>query len=141
MGRVTEKIIIRNYGDVVKASENLIQSSQIRTIEVEAIVDTGATYICLSRVDIERLGLQFHNIIPIKTANGPANRRTFKGAEIELKGRSFVMEVMENDDTTPALIGYLLLEALDFIVDPKTQSVIPNPGHEGKWMADMYKQE
>lgn len=141
MGRVTEKIIIRNYGDVVLASKNIIQNTQIRTVEVDAIIDTGATYVCIGKEDIERLGLQFHNTVNIKTANGQANRRTFKGAEIELKGRSFVMEVMENDDTTPALIGYLLLEALDFVVDPKTQSVIPNPAHEGKWMADMYKQE
>jgi len=93
---------------------------------------------CYSRDDIERLGLPFHNVVEIKTANGKASRRTFKGAEIELKGRSFVMEVMENDNDTPALIGYLLLEALDFVVDPKTQSVIPNPAHEGKWVADLF---
>jgi len=138
MGRITERLIVRNYVDVVKASENLIPSNQVRTVEVDAIVDTGATYVSLSKADIEKLGLPFHNITHIKTANGPANRRIFKGAEIELKGRTFVMEVMENDDTTPALIGYLLLEALDFVVDPKTQSVIPNPEHEGKWVADMY---
>lgn len=74
----------------------------------------------------------------IKTANGPAERRIFKGAEIELKDCTFGMEVMENEDDTPALIGYLLLEALDFVVDPKAQGVIPNPAHEGKWVADLY---
>lgn len=61
------------------------------------------------------------------TAHARTSRRIFRGALIELKGRSFVMDVMENDDDTPALIGYLLLEALDFVVDPKTQKVIPNP--------------
>lgn len=138
MGRVNEKLIVRNYGDVIKASEGLIKPEQIRAIEVEAIADTGATYVCLSRKDIEILGLPFHNTVSIKTANGKASRRTFKGAEIELKGRSFVMEVMENDEDTPALIGYLLLEALDLVVDPKTQRVIPNPEHEGKWVADLF---
>ena len=29
------------------------------------------------------------------------------------------MAVMENDEDTPCLIGYLVLEALDFVVDPK----------------------
>jgi hypothetical protein len=52
------------------------------------------------------LGLRFHTIVPIKTANGPAKRRTFEGAKIELKGRSFVMEVMETNENTPALIGF-----------------------------------
>jgi len=138
MGRTTEKLIVKNYVDIVKADEGTIDSHQIRTVEVEAIVDTGATYVCLGKEDIERLGLRSHGTVPIKTANGPARRRTFEGAKIELNGRTFVTEVMENDKDTPALIGYLLLEALDFVVDPKSQSVIGNPAHEGKWMADLY---
>jgi len=138
MGRVTEKLLVKNYVDVANASAGIIKPEQIRLLETDAIVDTGATYVCLSRKNIETLGLPFHNTINIKTANGKASRRTFEGAKIELKGRSFVMEVMENDEDTPALIGYLLLEALDFVVDPKTQSVIPNPAHEGKWVADLF---
>ena len=45
---------------------------------------------------------------------------------------------MENDESTPALVGYVVLETLDFVVDPKANKVIPNPAHEGKWMADLY---
>jgi hypothetical protein len=48
------------------------------------------------------------------------------------------MQVMENDAATPPLIGYLVLEAMDFVVDPKSQQVIPNPTHEGKWIIDLY---
>jgi len=62
----------------------------------------------------------------------------FPGANIELNERSFVMDIMENDDDTPALVGYLLLEALDFIIDPKIQKVIGNPAHEGSFLADLY---
>lgn len=138
MGRVTEKLLVKNYVDVANASAGIIKPEQIRMLETDAIVDTGATYVCLSRKNIETLGLPFHNTINIKTANGKARHSTFEGAKIELKGRSFVMEVMENNEDTPALIGYLLLEALDFVVDPKTQSVIPNPAHEGKWVADLF---
>ena len=45
---------------------------------------------------------------------------------------------MENDQQTPALIGVLILEALDFVVDPKSEALSPNPASEGKWMADLY---
>lgn len=138
MGRISEKVIVRNYGDLLKASEYLIKEEEIRTVEVDAIVDTGATYMCLPPKKVAELGLPFHESVQIKTANGRATRRTYKGAEIELKDRSFVMEVMENDEETPALIGYLVLEAMDFVVDPKTQAVIPNPAHDGKWTADLY---
>ena len=151
MGRTLEKVSVINYGDILKAGEGLIKEEEIRSIEVSAVVDTGATYLCLPPNEIAKLGLPFHKTVQIKTANGrarllpksseyggQASRRTYKGAEIELKGRSFVMEVMENDEETPALIGYLVLEAMDFVVDPKTQEVIPNPAHDGKWTADLY---
>ncbi|MCI0471624.1 MAG: retroviral-like aspartic protease family protein, partial [Candidatus Aminicenantes bacterium] len=121
MGRTIETIKVQNAYDIYDAKQERIPESGIRTIEVEAIVDTGATYVCLSRKDIEKLGLPFHKNVEIKTANGKASRRTYEGAKIHLNDRSFIMEVMENDNDTPALIGYLLLEALDLVVDPKTQ--------------------
>ncbi len=138
MGRTIEKLILKSYIDIAKASEGIINKSQIRTVEIDAIVDTGSTFVCISREDIEKIGLPFRNNVNIKTANGIASRRTFKGAEIELKDRSIVMDILENDDNTPALIGYLLLEALDFVVDPKSQRVIPNPASDGKWFVDLY---
>ncbi len=138
MGHTIETIKVQNAYDIYDAKQKRIPESEIRTIEVEAIVDTGTTYVCLSRKDIEKLGLPFHKNVEIKTANGKASRRTYEGAKIFLNDRTFVMEVMENDNDTPALIGYLLLEALDLVVDPKTQKAIPNPSHDGKWMADLY---
>jgi clan AA aspartic protease len=138
MGRTTVKLKIQNAYDVQKAAEGIIPESQTRAVEVEGVVDTGATYVCISRAHIEKLGLPFHQNVEIRTANGRATRRTFKGAEIELNGRSFLMEVMENDEDTPPLIGCLLLEALDLVVDPKSQKVVANPAHDGKWVADLY---
>ncbi|MBM4034662.1 MAG: hypothetical protein FJ291_23200 [Planctomycetes bacterium] len=136
MSRTKVILKVRNLGDVFKAAEGLIPPSAVRAIETEAIVDTGATYVCLSRSDIEKLGLLFHRNTNIRTANGPATRRLFRGAEIELNGRDAEMEVMENGEGTPALVGYLLLEALDFVVDPRSEQVIGNPEHDGKRVAD-----
>ncbi len=141
MGRVVEKILIKNFIDEYQAQQGLIEKEKIRKFELDALVDTGATYLCLPPKVISKLGLPLHKSVEIKTANGVASRKTYKGAEIELKGRSFVMEVMENDKENPALIGYLVLEAMDFVVDPKTQAVIPNPAHDGKWTADLYFSE
>jgi predicted aspartyl protease len=141
MGRTVEKITIQNAYDAYNASQGLIQEDAIRRVEVDAIVDTGATYVCLGKKQIEQLGLPFHREVNIRTANGRATRRLYHGALIDLKGRTFMMEVMENDDDTPAWIGYLLLEALDYVVDPKTQEVIPNPAHDGQWTADLYHVE
>ncbi len=74
----------------------------------------------------------------VSTANGRVERRIFNGAVIIIKGRDIQMQVMENDATTPSLIGYLVLEAMDFVVASKSQQIIPNPAHEGKWIIDLY---
>lgn len=44
---------------------------------------------------------------------------------------------VENENT-PSLIGYLVLEAMDFVVHPRTQGLMGNPKHDGKWMVDLY---
>lgn len=138
MGRTLEKVRVTNYLDIAKAGEGLIKEDKIRSIKIEAVVDTGATFLCLPREVIEKLGLICRKSLTIVTANGKAKRRIFAVAQIEIKDRVITMDVMENDDETPALIGYLVLEAMDFVVDPKTQAVIPNPAHDGKWTADLY---
>jgi hypothetical protein len=49
------------------------------------------------------------------------------------------MQVLENkDDSIPALIGYLVLETMDWVVDTKNQKIIGNPENDGKWVMDMY---
>ncbi len=138
MGRTVAKLRVTNSHDQAKAAEGLIPESAVRRIEVEAVVDTGATYVCLPRADIKKLGLTFRSEVPIRTANGPARRRLFEGARVELKNRTFPMAVMENREGTPPLVGFLLLEALDLVVDPKSQRVIGNPAHGGKWVADCF---
>lgn len=137
VGRVTATLTIRNAFDVQKAAEGEIEPSGVRSIEVEAMVDTGAAYVCLPREHIEQLGLLFLQNVSVLTANGQVTRRTFMSALVELHGRKHVAEIMENDEQTPPLVGYLLLEALDLVVDPKSQQVIGNPAHEGKWVADL----
>ena len=138
MGRSTEKVRVQNFGDMFLVSRGALDESEIRTVEVEAVVDTGATYLCLPPPVIAELGLLYSHTRPIKTANGDAERRLFKGADVTIRGRNEQMSVMENDESTPPLIGYVVLETLDFVVSPKSGGLIPNPEHDGKWMAECY---
>jgi len=132
------KLKITNLIDLANAAKGIIPKSAVRRIEVEAMVDTGSTFVSLPPADIEKLGLIFHREVPIRTANGPAKRRLFEGARVGLNGRDVGMSIMENRKGTPPLAGVLLLEALDFVLDPKSQRIIGNPEHHGKWMVDCF---
>ncbi len=138
MGRTSEKVKVENYGDIFNVALGTLDEGQVRTAEVDAVVDTGATYLCLPPTVIEQLGLLYSHTRDVKTANGSVQRRVFKGADVTIQGRNEQMSVMENDEDTPPLIGYLVLEALDFVVDPKGEHLIPNPEHDGEWVADLY---
>jgi clan AA aspartic protease len=138
MGKNIEKVAIKNFADIVKHSEGVISEDEIREVKVEAMADTGAAFLCLPPAVIEKLGLLFSHTREVTTANGKVERRIFSGAVITIKEREIQMQVMENDRSTPPLIGYLVLEAMDFVVDPKSQKILPNPAHDGKWIIDCY---
>lgn len=139
MGKTTEKVIVRNYIDIANSTTGLIKTNEIRSIEIDAIVDTGAAYLCLPPKAINQLGLLFAKSTCVKTGNGTLELKIYNGAEITIKDRTIQMQVMENkDDNVPALIGYLVLESMDWVVDSKNQEIIGNPENDGKWVIDMY---
>lgn len=138
MGKTFEKVTIKNFVDIAMHSKGIIKEDEIRIVETEALVDTGAAYLCLPPGDIEKLGLVHSTVKEVTTANGKVNRRIFYGAVIIIKDREIEMQIMENNPGTPPLIGYLILEAMDFLVDSKSQKIIPNPAHDGKWIIDLY---
>lgn len=138
MGKPLEKVTVKNFGDILNYSQGKIKEDEIRAVEIEALVDTGAAYLCLPPAVIEKLGLLYSHTRGVNTANGKVERRIFYGAVIIIQGRDIQMQVMENDATTPPLIGYLVLEAMDFVVDPEFQKILPNPAHDGKWVIDLY---
>lgn len=138
MGKTVEKVIVKNFGDILMESKGLIKKDEIRIVEVEGVVDTGAAFLCLPPEEIEKLGLMYSHTREVTTANGKVKRRIFNGAVIIIQGREIEMQVRENDATTPPLIGYLVLENMDLVVDTKLQRIIPNPEHDGKWVTDLY---
>jgi hypothetical protein len=61
------KIKVWNAYDIHDAKEKRIPESKIRSIEADAIVDTGATYVCLSRKEVrgQVIYLHFPKIVPL----------------------------------------------------------------------------
>jgi predicted aspartyl protease len=67
MGRTTEKVTVRNYIDIAYADSGIIKPDKIRGIEIDAIVDTGAAYLCLPPKAIKELGLPFGFLKQVRT--------------------------------------------------------------------------
>jgi predicted aspartyl protease len=70
MGKTIEKVTLKNFVDIVKHAEGIIKEDEIREMEVEALVDTGAAFLCLPPKEIEKLGLLYSHTREVSTANG-----------------------------------------------------------------------
>ena len=125
VGRVTEKIKLTNFVDPTKS------------VEVEALIDTGAMMLMLPQHVVDELGLRKRGEMTLRYANGELEAKSvYAVVTVEIKGRSAELDVIAEPKGPQALVGYIALERLDLIVDPTTRSVIPNPRSPDMPMAD-----
>ena len=137
MGKVNVKIKLTNYSDLVVRRLKLAKR-KARTVEVDALVDTGATRLYLKPSVIKRLGLGRTDTVRSQTTNGDALRYKYEPVELELMGRRENFDVIEIPENVPNLLGQVPLEVLDLVVDAKGQRLTPNPAHGGEQMTEEY---
>jgi len=116
MGKVVEKIRVTNFRDTSKS------------VEIEAVIDTGATMSVLPVDLIQELGLERIDEVNVRYADNSVRRKEVYGWIIlEIAGRKAVFDVLAENEGAQPLIGQIVLERLDLIIEPTTRKVIPNP--------------
>lgn len=138
MGRVIVKVSVENEADAREAADGGRADEAVRRIEVEALVDTGATFLCLPESMVEQLGLRFHRMRDTRTVVGVMSMKIYSGAAIEVEGRACNVEVMALPEGRQALIGGIPLLTLDLWVDTANHKLVGNPEHGGQWMAGVF---
>jgi predicted aspartyl protease len=102
----------------VRISARLANPNRRReTIEVEALVDTGATWTALPRDLANRLELDIVGQYTVRTATGPQTLDQWF-AFLEYEGRLSVSGVLVSDDADALRIGTLTLSGLRLAWDP-----------------------
>ena len=128
MGEVKVNVKISNAMDVAMGRRGLIPRDQIRSVNVEAVVDTGAVRSCMP-VDVkERLGLETVRHINAQMAKGQTQSvEMTEGVDVEILDRIVTEAFLVLG--SEVLIGQTALEATDLLVDCNRKKVIPNPDH------------
>ena len=137
MGSTPVSIQVENYDDMVLRASGRGPATKVRKANVKALADTGCALLCLHKSSIRRLGLRFARSAEVRTGNGNVERSIYQAVQITILGRQCLAEVMEVPDTVPPLLGYIPLENLDLVVDPKSNRVTPNPESGGKYTLDL----
>ena len=129
----TTRIELENLKDLYAVELGVLNTEDVRRLTVEdALVDTGATGLCLPKSLIEQLGLTPIRNIRVQTANGPAERTFYSEVKYTVLERSHSIQVTDLPEDAPVLVGHMILEALDLCVDIQS-GLVYNPAHDGEW--------
>jgi clan AA aspartic protease len=99
-----------------------------KSAEVEAVIDTGATRVVLPKNLVQERGLEKIEDVRVKYADGRVEKKEVYGVvKLEVKGRVGNFDVLAGNEEAQPLIGQMVLERLDLIIEPSTRKLIPNP--------------
>jgi clan AA aspartic protease len=138
MGKVMQKITLSNSYDEENVRRGLARPEDVRTLEVEALVDTGATRLILPAEVVERLGLAVSGHRKVRHANGQvAEIPWVGGVKLTIVGRDMFTDALVEAAGTMPLIGQIPLEELDLLVDPKSRELRVNPASPDAPLLDL----
>jgi len=124
------QVKLTNYVDVANAEAGLIPRSAVRTVEIQALADTGAIAMAIPADIAKALGVQVGGAERVRVADGrPITVQRAYGLVIEVIGRSVGGDALVLPEGTTPLLGAVQLELMDLVVVPSTGEVIPNPAH------------
>ena len=139
MGRVLAEVVIENLQDLWDVRRGLMPPEKVRRAMIpDALVDTGATLLSLPRRFVEQLGLAKMYSRRVTSSTGITQADVYGPVRLTIQGRFCHADVMEVPDEVPVLIGQIPLENLDFVVNPRTHSLIGNPAHGGEHVLEAY---
>ncbi len=135
--RHTTQIELENLYDLVAVKLGAMDPEDVRKIRVpDALVDTGATGLCLPTSLIEQLGLTPIEMRRARAATGIVERMLYSEVQFTILERTSTIQVTDLPEGSPVLIGHMVLEHLDLCVDIK-KGLIYNPAHDGEWIIEI----
>lgn len=126
MGRVVQQIELVNYEDAVAARIGALAADKVRRLRIEGIVDTGASHLVIPKSAADALGVPEIGETSVRYADQRrSSRKIVNDVEVHLLSRSGIFKAIVEPDRETALIGAIVLEDMDFVVDRREQKVVP----------------
>ena len=102
-----ETIKLTNDYDFFAAQAGSLEPGKVRTVEIEALVDTGATMLMLPADVVERLGLPTRGQRKVRYADARVEEVPWVvGVKTEIRGREAVVSALVGPVGSTPLIGY-----------------------------------
>lgn len=132
IGRSKVDVEVINNVDLVNAQSGHLDPDKVRRKTIQGVIDSGASRLVLPKSLVKELGLPIKKSkARVRYADGRKGLRPEADqVRVSLQGRdaNFTAVVEPNRDT--AVIGAIVLEEFDFLVDCKNLCLVPrDPDH------------
>lgn len=114
-----------------KIKLNNPRQPELKAVELNSLVDTGALMLCIPQSVAFQLELEELDKRPVTVADGTSHQVPYVGPiRVDFENRfCFVGALVIGDET---LLGAVPMEDMDLVVHPATQKLMPNPLHPNK---------
>jgi len=126
MGRFSVQFVVANNRDVVQAAPGVAIPEGVKHLVLSGVVDSGAARLVLPQRAVDELRFPGHGETTVRYADGRRERRpVVSNVWLQLLGRDGVFSAVVEPDRPDALIGAIVLEELDLLVDCTAQTLRP----------------
>jgi clan AA aspartic protease len=128
MGEVKVEIELENALDRELFRRQYIRQSQIRSAKIHALVDSGAVMLVLPQDLVEALGLQEVGKAIVSYADERKEERPLAGiVTVRVGNRTTSLNCVVGPPSSEPLVGQVVLETMDLLVDCTQQKLVPRP--------------
>jgi clan AA aspartic protease len=126
MGEV--EVELENAGDREISRRGYIGEEQICSIKVPFLVDSGAVMLVLPQDLVETLGLSEVGKVIVTYADERKEERPVAGiVTVKVGNRLTSVNCVVGPPNSEPLLGQIVLEAMDLLVDCAQQKLVPRP--------------
>jgi len=130
---------IENLYDLWDAERGHLPVESVRRLALgDALVNPGDCSLIIPGGLIQKLGLQKRQEKRVCTSTGMIEVNVYDPVRLTIHGRDCTVDVIENSDDLPVVIGDAILGYLDLVVDSDSRRVIGNPAHGGEQIIELY---
>jgi predicted aspartyl protease len=120
------EVVVSNGLDVTDVERGRLTPDKVRQVTLKGIADTGSTRLVLPESVARQLGLPPGGRIRIRLADGSlVVKELVKYAHVQYAGRSGLFTAIAEPNRSDALLGAIVMEDLDLIVDCPSGTLRP----------------
>lgn len=128
MGEVKVEVWLENAGDRELANRGLMPAEEVRRPAAELLVDSGAVLLMLPQDLVEALGLREVGKGIVTYADERKEERPIAGMlSVQACNRTTYTSCVVGPPGSEGLLGQVVLEALDLLVDCAQHKLAPRP--------------